>query len=360
MGRGGTVAQDAENSGRSLICRCSSQECAAVRKPVSEVCLLLIVLLSPLLVHAAGLGRLTVNSALGQPFKAEINLTIEKEEKGSLTARLAPREIFRQANIDYAPLLSTFKASIESHSDGSAYIRVTSPQPVSEPLLNILMELNWPSGRVLREYTVILAPPEIDAQPSITPVSQTHPPAPVKAESIASEQLDIPVKNPVTGGNPANPATTESAFSKRIYTVYGPVKYGDTLAGIVKNIAPLFGVSFNQMLVAVHRANRDAFFGNNMHQLRTGPILRIPDNGEIGAIAAEEADREVKIQTVDWWSRRKVAGMAGAAKELKQTDTVQIESAADAGILLLPPATFPQAGLVPQPDLAKSIRVPEH
>lgn len=326
-----------------------------MRKPVSEVCLLLIVFLSPLLVHAAGLGRLTVNSALGQPFKAEINLTVEKEEKGSLTARLAPQEIFRQANIDYAPLLSTFRASIESHSDGSAYISVTSPQPVSEPLLNILMELNWPSGRVLREYTVILAPPEIDAQPPIIPVSQTHLPAPVKAESISSEQPGIPVTSSVTGGNPV---TTESAFSKRIYTVYGPVKYGDTLAGIVKNIVSPFRVSFNQMLVAVHRANRDAFSGNNMHQLRTGPILRVPDNGEIGAITVEEADREVRIQTMDWWSRRKVAEAAGAAKEIKRLDTGRIESATDAGTRLLPPAIFPQTGLVPQPDLAKSIRAP--
>lgn len=328
-----------------------------MRKPVSEVCLLLIMLLSPLLVHAAGLGRLTVNSALGQPFKAEISLTVEKEEKGSLTARLAPQEIFHQANIDYAPLLSTFKTSIESHSDGSAYISLTSPEPVSEPLLNILMELSWPSGRVLREYTIILAPPEIDAQPSITPVSQTHLPAPVKAESIAAEQPDIPVKSPVAGGNPA---TTESALPKRIYTFYGPVKYGNTLAGVVKNIAPPFGISFNQMLVAVHRANRDAFFGNNMHQLRTGSILRIPDNDEISTITAEEADREVKIQTMDWWGRRKVAGIAGAAKELRQTDTAQTESAADEGTLLLPPATFPHAGLVPQPDLAKSIRAPQH
>ncbi|MEO7559050.1 MAG: FimV/HubP family polar landmark protein [Nitrosospira sp.] len=327
-----------------------------MRKFVSRVCLLLIVFLSPVLVHATGLGRLTVNSGLGQPFKAEIDLvTVKKEEKSSLTVRLAPQEIFRQANIDYVPLLSTFKASIESRSDGNPYIRIISPQPISEPLLNILIELNWPSGRVLREYTVVLAPPEINAHPSVTPVSQTHLPAPVKAESIASEQPDIPVISSVTGENPATPG---SASVRGIHTVYGPVKYGDTLAGIVKNIVPPFGVSFNQMLVAVHRANRDAFFGNNMHQLKTGPILRVPGNSEIGAITAEEADREVKIQTVDW-NRRKMAEVVGAAKELKQTDTGQMESAADLGTPLVPSAAiFPQAGLIRQPNLAKSIRAP--
>ena len=320
--------------------------CAAVRESVSKVCLLLIVLLSPLLVHAAGLGRLTVNSALGQPFKAKINLVAEKEEKASLTARLAPQEIFRQVNVDYAPLLSTFKASIESNPDGSAYIRIISPEPISEPLLNILIELNWPSGRVLREYTVILAPPEIDAQPPITPVSPPHLAAPVKTESAASDPTDIPVISSVTDENPATP---EFAPIKKVHIVYGPVKYGDTLAGIVKNIVFPFGTSFNQMLVAIFRANPDAFFGNNMHQLRTGPILRIPDNGEIGIITVEEADREVEIQTADWWNRRKVVKMTGVAKEPKQTDTGQVESAAGVEALPVPSAaTFPQAGLIPQ------------
>ena len=115
--------------------------------------------LFPALAHAASLGRVTVNSTLGQPFDAEINLiAVEKEEKASLTVRLAPQEIFRQVNVDYVPLLSTFKASIENHSNGSPYIRIVSPQPVSEPLLHILIELSGLSARVLREYTVVLAP----------------------------------------------------------------------------------------------------------------------------------------------------------------------------------------------------------
>lgn len=325
-------------------------------KSVTRVWLFLIVFLSPVLVHAASLGRLTVNSGLGQPFKAEIDLvTVKKEEKSSLMARLAPQEIFRQANIDYVPLLSTFKASIESRSDGNPYIRIISPQPVSEPLLNILIELNWPAGRVLREYTVVLAPPEINAYPTVTPVTQTPLPASVKAEPATAEKPGVPVKSSVID---ENMPVTRPASGSKAHTVYGPVKHGDTLSGIVKNIVPPSGISFNQMLVAVHRANRDAFFGNNMHQLRTGPILRIPDNGEIGAITAEEADREVKGQTVDW-NRRKMAEKAGAAKELKQTDTGRMESAADLGIPVVPSAaTFLQAGLIPQPDLSRSIRAP--
>lgn len=310
-------------------------------KPVSKACLLLVASLFPALAHAASLGRVTVNSTLGQPFDAEINLiAVEKEEKASLTVRLAPQEIFRQVNVDYVSLLSTFKASIENRSNGSPYIRIVSPQPVSEPLLHILIELSGLSARVLREYTVVLAPPEIDAHPPIIPVSQIHLPASVKAESAAAERSGLPLKNPITV---ENKLTLEIAPTGKAHTVYGPVKHGDTLTGIVKNIVPPSGVSFNQLLVAVHRANRDAFFGSNMHQLKTGPILRIPDNSEIGAVTAEEADKELKNQTVDW-NRQRASGVIETIKEPKQTDTGKIEPAADAQIGKSPatPHGFPK------------------
>lgn len=310
-------------------------------KPVSKACLLLVAFLFPALAHAASLGRLTVNSTLGQPFDAEINLiAVEKEEKGFLTVRLAPQAMFRQVDVDYAPLLSTFKASIENHSNGNPYIRIFSPQPVSEPLLNILIELSGLSARVLREYTVVLAPPEIDAHPPIIPVSQIHLPASVKAESAAAERSGLPLKSPLIGENTLAP---EFAPVGKAHVVYGPVKHGDTLTGIVKNIVPPSGVSFNQMLVAVHRANRDAFFGSNMHQLKAGPILRIPDNSEIGAVTAEEADKEVKDQTSDW-NRQRASGVIEAAKEARQTNTGKIEPAADAQIGVSPatPHGFPK------------------
>ena len=311
--------------------RKTSQECAVVCKTVSKAYLLLIMLLCPVAGHAAGLGRLAVNSALGQPFKAEIDLvTVKKEEKPSLTVRLAPQEIFRQANVDYVPLLSTFKASIESRPDGQLYVKIISPQPVADPLLNMLIELNWSSGRLLREYTVVLAPPEIDAHPPVATSIQTTPPVSIKAESAAAEKPGLRIKSPVSGEK--NPEVPESASVSKAHSVYGPVKRGDTLGGIVRNIAPPVGVSFNQMLVALHRANRDAFFGNNMHRLKTGPILRVPNGSEIGMITPAEADKEVKMQTVDW-NRHRLADVVGsipATEELKQTVTGKIEPPAGA------------------------------
>ena len=284
------------------------------------------------MVHAAGLGRLTINSALGQPFKAEIDLVaVKKEEKHSLVARLASQDTFRQANVDYVPLLSTFKTSIETRSDGQPYVKIISSQPVTEPFLNMLLELSWPAGRLLREYTVLLAPPEIDAHPpAAAPGQSNQSNAPgsahsTKAEPSTVEKPGVPNKSSVIGEKPPVP---ESASMSKVHTVYGPVKRGDTLARIVQNIVPPAGVSVNQMLVALHRANQDAFLGNNMHRLKAGPILRVPDGNEIGTITAAEADKEVKMQTADW-NRYKLADVMGlipAAEEPRQTVTGKIES----------------------------------
>src|SRR5690242_5686587 len=151
-----------------------------------KACWLLIAFISPLAAGAAGLGRLSVMSASGQPFRAEIDLVaVKKEEKSSLSARLASQEIFRQANVDYLPLLSAFKATVETRPDGFPYVRIVSSQPIAEPLLNILIELNWSSGRLLREYTVVLDQPDHDASPAKSVV---------QAQSSVSVKGELPVE----------------------------------------------------------------------------------------------------------------------------------------------------------------------
>ncbi len=106
------------------------------------------------------MGRFTLASALGQPFEAEIELVaVKNEEKPGLTASLGSQQVFRQANIDYLPLLATFRASVEVRPGGQPYVRIVSSQPVTEPLLNLLVELSWSSGRLMREYAIVLAPP---------------------------------------------------------------------------------------------------------------------------------------------------------------------------------------------------------
>ncbi|MCX7185046.1 MAG: hypothetical protein NTW90_07425 [Nitrosospira sp.] len=275
--------------------------------------------MSPWAVQAAGLGKLTVNSALGQPFKAEIDLVaVKKEEISSLAARLASRDAFRKADVDYAPFLSTFTVSVEARSDGQPYIRIISSQPVVEPFLSMLIELNWASGRLLREYTVLLDLPETDRPQPVAPVIQaapviqsvpTEPPA-VETEPVMVEKPDAPIKDFISDKKPAIPEPVP--VGRTGGTTYGPIRSGDTLSRIARQVAP-DGVNLNQMLVALHRANRDAFSGNNINRLKAGPILRVPDSDEIAKISSTEAAIEVKAQIADWNAyRQKLAAATGA------------------------------------------------
>lgn len=247
-----------------------------------------------------------MGSALGQPFEVEIDLVaVEKEEKRSVAARLAPEDIFHKANVDYLPILSTFKTTIETRSDGRPYVRIVSPQPVAEPLLNMLVELTWPSGRLLREYTVLLGPPESDVGARAKPAAQPGGLVSAKAEP-ASGKVDLK-KN-----REEETSIRESASVSGNLVVYVPVKEGDTLGRIARNVVSPPGTSFNQLLVALYRANRSAFFGDNIHQLRTGPILRIPDDSKIASIPAAEANHVVKAHTADWKRRRFFEDKKGA------------------------------------------------
>lgn len=249
--------------------------------------------------HAAGLGRLTVNSVQGQPFQAEIDLvTVTTEEKSSLNAHLASHDVFRKVNVDYSPLLSTFRTTIEIHPDGQPYIRIVSPQPVDEPFLNILIELNWASGRLLREYTALLPLAETGAlsreNESAQPPSHCYPADGKTDPAIAHDSVSSGQARLLPGATASNPS----------YRTYGPVKPGDTLSGIAKNIAFPPEASFNQVLVALFRANREAFFGDNMHQLKMGFVLRIPDSSEINTVSIVEADQEVRVHTAERQKKR--------------------------------------------------------
>jgi pilus assembly protein FimV len=288
-------------------------ERAALCKSIFKVCLFLAVLMPPWAVHAAGLGNLTVNSALGQPFKAEVDLVaVKKEEMSSLAARLASREAFRKADVDYALFLSTLTVSVETRSNGQPYVRIASPQPVVEPFLSMLIELNWASGRLLREYTVLLDLPETDIPPPIAPATQIAPAVPsiVESEPIVVEKPDAPIKDFISD---KKLAVREPVPVGRTSASYGPVRSGDTLSRIARQVAP-DGVNLDQMLVALHRVNRDAFSGNDINRLKVGLTLRVPDTSEIAKISPAEAAIEVKTQIANWNAyRQKLAATTGAA-----------------------------------------------
>ncbi len=115
-------------------------------------------------VHAAGLGRLEVKSALGDPFRAEIAVIAEPNELPSLTARLATAEAFQRAGLIYSSNVASMRVVVERRTDGQPYVLVTTPEPVNEPVVDLLVELAWASGRITREYTAFVDPPFLIAE----------------------------------------------------------------------------------------------------------------------------------------------------------------------------------------------------
>lgn len=287
--------------------------------------------LSPMTADAAGLGRLTVTSALGQPLRAEIELvSVQKDELGSIAARLASADAFREARLERSAFLQDIKFSVEQKPDGVSVIRLASTQPINEPFLDVLVELNWAAGRLLREYTVLLDPPGFSPTQSAQAVSA---PA-VKSVMVPDPQSGsvVPVPEAIAKDDAGKSAKAGKPEKKRLESgqgaaevgSYGPVKKGDTLTGIATQFKPE-GYNLEQMLVALYQANTQAFSGKNMHRLKAGQILRIPDEQEIASVGRADANRELKAHTADWKAyRQKLAAAVDEAPEPKDEASKQM------------------------------------
>lgn len=234
---------------------------------------------------ALGAGPINVFSGLGQPLRAEVPLYATPQELQSLSARIASPEAFRQANLQYSPALSQVRVSVE-RSGNQPVLRITSDRPVNEPFLNVLLELSWDAGRLVREYTFLLDPVSL-------PPTRTPQVAPVAAPTPARIA-------------PAAAAETMASGSYR-------VQRGDTLRRIAEANRPA-EVTLEQMLIALARQNPAAFDGGNINRLKAGAILQMPSAEQARAIDHAEARREVIAQAADFDAyRRRLAAAAPAA-----------------------------------------------
>ncbi|HMM55277.1 MAG TPA: FimV/HubP family polar landmark protein [Candidatus Desulfobacillus sp.] len=264
----------------------------------------------PLGANAAGLGRISVLSALGQPLRAEIELTASRDEMATLTARLASSETFRQEGIEFAPVLADVKVAIDRRSGGKHVIRMTTTRPVNEPFLGLLVEVNWMAGRLVREYTFLLDPaPEVLAR---KPVAA---PGGERGDAAIAQAAPAPVAGGAGGAQkPKAGATTDSSGRQ--------VQKGDYLRKIAAETRPE-GVSLDQMLVALFRSNQDAFIGGNMNRLKAGKILTIPDRDAVAAIDAKEARKVVFAQTADFNAYRQRLAAAAASSQAPKEEAAQ-------------------------------------
>lgn len=265
-------------------------------------------------VDAAGLGRLNVLSQLGQPFAAEIDLVnVSREELATLKANLASPAAYQAANLQFNPALNALRLSVERRANGTSYIKATSFRPVAEPFLDLLIELSWQGGKIVREYSALLDPPGMDTPAAATttpPVVAAPAQAPAPAPAVRPAPAPTPTEAPAPAAKPARAPAPAAAPASQY-----AVKYGDTLSGIARQVGPE-GVSLEQTLIGLFRANPDAFVGSNINQLRAGKILNVPEREKLAAIAQGEAAQEVQVHAANWNAyRRKVADSAPAVAE---------------------------------------------
>lgn len=270
---------------------------------------------APLMAQAAGLGKLTVLSGLGQPLRAELDIGATKDELAGMSARLAPQDAFRQAGVDFASVLLDLRFTVEKRPNGQAVVKVSSLKPINEPFLDFLVELNWPAGRLVREYTFLLDPPEIAAKQTSRPVAEARIVEMVRGGSVAEERPAPPRGAPRPAPAPkvaAEPKPKAESGNTRL------VETGDTLRKIADETRH-DGVTLEQMLVGLFQSNQDAFIGKNVNRLKAGAILNIPEKSAVESVSPAEARKIYVAQTSDWNNyRQKLA--ASTAKTPAGTD----------------------------------------
>lgn len=251
----------------------------------------------PLSVQAAGLGQINVLSGLGQPLRAEIQISASAQELQSLSARIASADAFRRANLSYGSAVSTIRVSVDTRA-ARPVVRLTSDRPINDPFVDLLVELDWAGGNLVREYTFLLDPVELSAPRPLAAAIESPAARPVRGAPRAAVAAPAPMRAAPVAPAPADTWT---------------VRRGDTMHRIASaNAHP--GTTLDQMLIALLRANPQAFDGGNINRLRAGTVLNVPGADAVRAIDAGEARREIRAQAADFDAYRRGLATSVAAR----------------------------------------------
>jgi len=256
--------------------------------------------LSSGMAHALGLGEVTLQSSLNQPLVAEIELLEVRDlASNEVIPSLASPEEFVKAGVDRQYFLTDLKFTPVLKPNGKSVIRITSSKTVREPYLNFLVEVLWPNGRLLREYTLLLDPPLYSPQPSVAAAPQLPVAAPAPRPSAAPAAAPSSAA-PAAAPRPAAPAPASRAISGNEYRTTA----NDTLWEIAQRVG---GGSVNQAMLAIQDLNPDAFIGGNINRMKSGQVLRLPDEQQIRSRSNAEAIAQVAEQNAAWREGRAVA-----------------------------------------------------
>lgn len=307
---------------------------------------------------AVGLGQIEVQSRLNQPLVAEIRLLqVAPGELDRMHVRLASPEAFARVGLDRpSAMTANLQFALDTNARGEPVIRVTTPTRVNDPFLSFLLEIEWGAGRMVREYNVLLDPPymapatRVQVAPATTappaPVQQAPavaapsppvaaPPAPAAGESAAAmpaAPAPAPSASPAPASVPAAAvASTAPVGAGGTFTVAA----GQTLSGIANRERDA-DVSVNQMMIALLRANPEAFIDGNINLLRAGAVMRLPSRDEVTALRAAEANAIVSEQIATWNARR--APVPQPAQTARQEPAATpAASASEARLAIVPP-----------------------
>jgi pilus assembly protein FimV len=264
----------------------------------------------PGLAWALGLGQIQSDTHIGQPLKARIPILVDNaNDLQGLKVDLAEPSAYQQAGLRESDYLYTLDFQVKHGSQGP-YVLVTSSQPVKLPFINLLVRARWTSGQVTRQYTLLLNPPVFaskgqhgggaQTQPAVSEPSTTQ-----RSQHTSARQNTARTNRPEAAS--AQPETSPVRNRALQAHSYGPVQHGDTLWGIANRLHAGTGLSVNQMMVAIYRANPQAFSGN-INRLKSGIELHVPSQADVSNISRHAATSEVADQNRSWQSAKAPAG----------------------------------------------------
>jgi len=251
-------------------------------------------LLNSVNVFALGLGEIQTNSALNQVLNAKIPLLSSKnEDPSNIKVNIASQEVFDKAGIDRPIYLDKLKFTPTLGKKGNIFLEVLSTSTIKEPFVNFILEVEWPQGRTLKEFTILLDPPVIMSDVRTTPIKLATTP---DIKKIVTKKTNIPK---VTAPTPSSDQPT----------AYGPISQFDTLWSITKKLNAPNGssISHNQMMIALFESNPEAFYMNNINALKKGAILKVPSAKEIAQRSKSQANQEYRKQIALWSTSTKTS-----------------------------------------------------
>lgn len=280
---------------------------------------------------ALALGRITVQSALGEPLRAEVEIPqLSAAEADSLQAAIASPAAFRAQGMEFTGTANSVRVQVQKRANGSAVLKLSSFQPVNDPFVDLVIDANWASGKLQRNYTLLLDPPATrrpaptpttaaQATPAVVPAPAPAPVRPAVTTRPAPGSVNMAGRD-LRNDRDHDEAATKPQQKRQAGTAAPAgsgdevrVRTGDTAGRIAAAHKPA-GVSLDQMLVAMLRSNPQAFVNGNINRMRSGAVIQLPDQAAAQATSAKEARQIMAAQSKDFNQfRRQLAGVAPVA-----------------------------------------------